>query len=226
MTDSRRFKDTVFEYFAQIGKATSSPKRLEILDLLCHGEKSVEDVARHTQLDIKNTSAHLKVLHTARLVASRREGKRVYYTVADPMVCEYWMSTRAMAEHRFAEIERTAKCFFKERETMVTLDRQTLLGKARRGEVIVLDVRPRCEYEQGHLPHARSVPLTELEERVASLPRGKQIVAYCRGPYCVLSAQALEILQRRGLRAARLSDGVLEWQAAGLPIVREAPAKG
>lgn len=226
MSEQRRFKDTVYEYFARIGKATSSPKRLEIVDLLCQGEKSVEDIAKHTQLDIKNTSAHLKVLHSSRLVTSRREGKRVFYSLADPMVSEYWMTTRTMAEHRFAEIERAAKSFFRERETMITLDGQTLLGKARRGEVIVLDVRPRSEYEQGHLPHARSVPISELEQRLGSLPRNKQIVAYCRGPYCVLSAEALEILKRRGFRAARLPDGVLEWEAAGLPVVREDTLKG
>jgi rhodanese-related sulfurtransferase len=186
----------------------------------------VDDVAKQAQLDVKNASAQLKVLHEARLVSSRRDGKRVFYSVADPLVVEYWLNTRSMAEQRFAEIERTAKCFFKERETMVTLDRQALLGKARRGEVIVLDVRPSSEYEQGHLPHARSIPLSELEQRMATLPRSKQIVAYCRGPYCVLSTEALGMLKRRGYRAARLPDGVLEWQAAGLPIARGTAAKG
>lgn len=224
-TEPHVFKNTIYEYFARIGKATSSPKRLEILDLLCQGEKNVDNIAKHTLLEVKNASAHLKVLHSARLLTSRREGKHVYYAIADPLVTEYWISTRAMAEHRFVEIERVAKCFFKERETMVTLDRQKLLGKARRGEVIVLDVRPRSEYEQGHLPHARSVPLIELEQRLASLPRNKQIVAYCRGPYCVLSAEAVEILTHRGFHASRLSDGIVEWEAAGLPVVREIVSK-
>lgn len=221
MSNARRFKDTLYEYFARIGKATSSPKRLEILDLLCQGEKSVDELAKHAQLDVKNASAHLKVLYSSRLIESRREGKRVYYRIADSTVCEYWLSTRSMAEHRFAEIERVVKHYFNERETMVTLDRQALLGKARKGEVIVLDVRPRSEYEQGHLPHARSVPLADLEQRLATLPRNKQIIAYCRGPYCVLSSEALNILRKRGFKALRLSDGVLEWQAAGLPLVRD-----
>lgn len=218
MDNSRRFKDTLYEYFARIGKATSSPKRLEILDLLCQGEKSVEDIAKQAQLDVKNTSAHLKVLHSARLVDSRREGKRVYYQIADATVAEYWLTTRSMAEHRFAEIERTMKSYFNERETLVTLDRQTLLGKARKGDVVVIDVRPRSEYEHSHLPHARSVPLAELEQRLAALPRNRQIIAYCRGPYCVLSLEALTILRNRGFKAFRLADGVLEWQAAGLPL--------
>jgi rhodanese-related sulfurtransferase/DNA-binding transcriptional ArsR family regulator len=193
---------------------------------LCQGEKSVEDVAKQAQLDVKNASAQLKVLHEARLVTGRRQGKRVFYSIADPMVIEYWLSTRSMAERRFAEIERTAKCFFQTPETMIPLDRQTLLGKARRGQVIVLDVRPRSEYEEAHLPHARSIPLAELEQRLASLPRSKEIVAYCRGPYCVLSSEAPKVLKRRGYRPVRLSDGVLEWQAAGLPVVRERSQKG
>jgi rhodanese-related sulfurtransferase len=222
MRNPRRFKDTLYEYFALIGKATSSPKRLEILDLLCQGEKAVDEIAKYAQLDVKNASAHLKVLHSARLIESRREGKHVRYRIADGMVTEYWLTTRSMAEHRFAEIERVIKNYFSERETMLTLDRQALLGKARKGEVVVLDVRPRSEYEQAHLPHARSVPLAELEQRLATLPRNKQIIAYCRGPYCVLSAEALDLLRKRGFKAFRLSDGVLEWQAAGLPLVRNA----
>lgn len=216
----RRLKDSLYEYFARIGKATGSPKRLEILDLLCQSEKSVEEIARQADLDVKNASAHLKVLHSARLIDSRRSGKHVYYRVADATVAEYWLMTRAMAQHRFAEIERTVRSYFHERETMVTLDRQALLGKARKGDVIVLDVRPRSEYEQAHLPHARSVPLPELEQRLATLPRNKHIIAYCRGPYCVLSQEALEMLRKRGFKAFRLADGVLEWQAAGLPLVR------
>lgn len=225
MPDTRRLKDTLYEYFALIGKATSSPKRLEILDLLCQGEKNVDEIARQAQLDVKNASAHLKVLHSARLVATRREGKRVYYAIADGMVSEYWLTTRSMAEYRFAEIERVVKCYFNDRETMVTLDRQRLLGRARRGEVIVLDVRPKSEYEQAHLPHARSVPIAELEQRLATLPRNKQIIAYCRGPYCVLSVEALNVLRRRGFNALRLSDGILEWQAAGLPLAHGLPSE-
>ena len=225
MPDARRLKDTLYEYFALIGKATSSPKRLEILDLLCQGEKNVDEVAKQAQLDVKNASAHLKVLRSARLVAARREGKHVYYAIADDMVSEYWLTTRSMAEHRFAEIGRVVNCYFKDREIMVPLDRQTLLGRARRREIVVLDVRPKSEYEQAHLPHARSVPIAELEQRLSTLPRDKQIIAYCRGPYCVLSLEALNLLRRHGFKALRLSDGILEWQAAGLPLVHGLSSK-
>ena len=225
MASARHFKDGLYEYFARIGKATGSPKRLEILDLLCQCEKSVDQIAKDADLDVKNASAHLKVLYSARLVDSRRDGKRVYYHIADATVVEYWMTTRTMAERRFAEIERAVTSYFNERETMVTIDRQVLLGKARKGEVIVLDVRPRSEYEQAHLPHARSVPLAELEQCLAALPRNKQIIAYCRGPYCVLSTGAVELLRKRGFEASRLADGVLEWQAAGLPLAHVASSK-
>ena len=214
----RRLKDTLYEHFARIGKATSSPKRLEMLDLLCQGEKSVEELALHAQIDCKNASAHLKVLSASRLVTARREGKRVFYSVADDSVCDYWLATRTMAEKRFAEIDRVVKCYFDDRETMVAYDRDVLLGKARRKEIVVLDVRPRSEYDRAHLPHARSVPIDELERCIASLPRNKQIVAYCRGPYCVLSHQASTMLRERGFDVLRLPDGVLEWQNAGLPL--------
>ncbi|MHB8141078.1 MAG: ArsR/SmtB family transcription factor [Vulcanimicrobiaceae bacterium] len=218
--DSRRFKDLVYENFARIGKAVGSAKRLETLDLLCQGEKTVEQLARLAQIEVKSASAHLRVLRSAKLVNTRRAGKYVYYSIADDMVAQYWLMTRSMAEHRFAEIDRVVSCYFDDREVMQPLDRQVLLGKARRGDIIVLDVRPADEYRAGHLPHARSVPLSELERELASFPRDKTIIAYCRGPYCVLSQQALNVLHEHGFTAFRLHDGVLEWQAAGLPLVR------
>ena len=218
--DPRRFKDLIYEHFARIGKATGNPKRLEMLDLLCQGEKPVEELARQAQLDVKSVSAHLKVLRATNLVTARRQGKFVYYSIADGLVADYWLMTRSVAEHRFAEIDRAVKSYFSERGLMLPMDRQVLLGKARRGEVVVLDVRPASEYEAGHLPHARSLPLSELERELATLPRDKTIVAYCRGPYCVLSQEALGMLRKRGFEAYRLQDGVLEWQAAGLPVMR------
>lgn len=180
----------------------------------------MEDLARLAQLEAKNASAHLKVLRSANLVRARRDGKSVYYGIADDMVAEYWLLTRSMAEHRFAEIDRVVKCYFSQRELMFPTDRRVLLGKARRGEVVVLDVRPAAEYKAGHLPHARSVPLSELEHELATLPRDEDIIAYCRGPYCVLSQEASIMLREHGFNAFRLEDGVLEWQAAGLPVVR------
>jgi rhodanese-related sulfurtransferase/DNA-binding CsgD family transcriptional regulator len=212
------FKDAIYEQFARIGKATASPRRLEILDLLCQGEKTVEELAEHARIDIKNASAHIKVLRAARLLDSRRDGKHVYYRLADPAVGSFWLSLRSLAEHRLSEIREAVQVYFAQPESMHAVDRRTLLARARRGDVVVLDVRPADEYATGHLPHARSLPLPELKRRLATLPRGKQIVAYCRGPYCVLSLEAVEFLRRRGFRAIRLDDGVLEWRAAGMPI--------
>jgi len=212
------FKDQIYEQFARIGKAAASPRRLEILDLLCQGEKTVEELAEHARIDIKNASAHIKVLRGARLLESRRDGKYVHYRLADPAVGAFWLSLRSLAERRLSEIHETVKTFFAEPERMRAIDRRTLLARARRGDVVVLDVRPADEYAVGHLPHARSLPLSELKRRLSTLPRGKEIVAYCRGPYCVLSQQAVEFLRRRGFKAVRLDDGVLEWRTAGMPI--------
>jgi rhodanese-related sulfurtransferase/DNA-binding CsgD family transcriptional regulator len=216
--DAGDFKDQIYEQFARIGKAVASPRRLEILDLLCQGEKTVEELAEHARIDIKNASAHIKVLRGARLLESRRAGKYVYYRLADPAVGSFWLSLRSLAERRLSEIREAVQTYFAEPGRMRAVDRRTLLARARRGDVVVLDVRPEDEYATGHLPHARSLPLPELKRRLSTLPRGKEIVAYCRGPYCVLSLQAVELLRRRGFKAVRIDDGVLEWRAAGMPI--------
>jgi rhodanese-related sulfurtransferase len=212
------FKDYIYEQFARVGKAVASPRRLEILDLLCQGEKTVEELGQHARIDVKNASAHIKVLRGARLLDSRRDGKHVYYRLADPAVGSFWLSLRSLAEQRLSEIRDVVQTYFDEPERMRAVDRRTLLERARRGDVVVLDVRPADEYANGHLPYARSLPLAELKRRLATLPRGKEIAAYCRGPYCVLSHDAVEFLRRRGFRAIRLDDGVLEWRAAGMPI--------
>lgn len=218
----QRFKDEIYDQFARIGKAVASPHRLEILDLLCQGEKSVEEIAAHSRLDIKNASAHLRVLRSARLLEARRSGKNVFYRLADPAVAAFWLSLRSLAERRLAEIRAAVEGYFTGAPDLQPLDRKTLLTKARRGDIIVLDVRPADEYATGHLPGARSLPLTELKHKLSTLPRRKQIVAYCRGPYCVLSYEAVEFLRRSGFRATRLDDGVLEWAAAGMPVLRSA----
>jgi rhodanese-related sulfurtransferase/DNA-binding CsgD family transcriptional regulator len=218
MRDPSGFKDQIYEQFARIGKAVASPRRLEILDLLCQGEKTVEEVAEHSRIDIKNASAHIKVLRAARLLESRRDGKHIHYRLADLAVGSFWLSLRSLAERRLSEIREAVQTYFAEPERMRAVDRRTLLERARRGDVVVLDVRPEDEYASGHLPHARSLPLPELKRRLTTLPRSKQIVAYCRGPYCVLSLQAVHFLRRRGFKAVRLDDGVLEWRAAGMPI--------
>jgi len=220
MRDPRRFKDQLYEQFARIGKAVASPRRLEILDLLCQSEKSVEELAHLTRLNVKNASAHLRVLRWSRLVETRRAGKFVNYRLADEAVARYWLATRSLAERRLGEIKQTATAYFVEPMPAQRVDRRTLLERARRGNLILLDVRPANEYAAAHLPHARSLPVAELKRNLTTFPRDKEIFAYCRGPYCVLSLEAVKFLRRRGYRAIRLDDGVLEWQEAGLPIER------
>jgi len=211
-------KDGLYEQFARIGKAVAHPKRIELLDLLCQGERSVEVLAEAAAMSVTNTSAHLRVLREARLVSTRKEGTRVFYRLADDAVCDFFVNLRDLASDRYAEVDRIVRDYFEARDELEPVDREELLERAGQGEVVVLDVRPREEYEAGHIPGAVSVPLKELRQRMASLPKGAEIVAYCRGPYCVLAPQALELLRRRGFTARRLLDGFPEWRRAGLPV--------
>jgi len=214
----RMVKDGLYEQFARIGKAVAHPKRIELLDLLCQGERSVEVLAEAAAMSVTNTSAHLRVLREARLVSTRKEGTRVFYRLADDAVCDFFVNLRDLASDRYAEVDRIVRDYFEARDELEPVDREELLERAGQGEVVVLDVRPREEYEAGHIPGAVSVPLKELRQRMASLPKGAEIVAYCRGPYCVLAPQALELLRRRGFTARRLLDGFPEWRRAGLPV--------
>ena len=214
----RLVKDGLYEQFARIGKAVAHPKRIELLDLLCQGERSVEVLADAAAMTVVNASAHLRVLRESRLVATRKEGTRVFYRLADDAVCEFFFSLRDLAGDRYAEVDRIVRDFFEARDELEPVNRDELLSRAGDGGVIVLDVRPREEYEAGHIPGAISIPLADLKGRMASLPRGAEIVAYCRGPYCVLAPQALDLLRREGFRARRLEDGFPEWRRAGLPI--------
>ncbi len=216
---ARLFKTQIFEQLARIGKAVASPQRLEILDLLSQSPRTVESLARETGLSVANTSRHLQILRAARLVEAERDGVFVSYRLADEAVSDFLCTLRALAARRLAELERIARDFFRGQEALEPLDRRALLRRVRRGEVLVLDVRPRQEYEAGHIPGAISLPLRELRERLSELPREQEIVAYCRGPYCVLAAQAVELLRERGFRAVRLEDGVPDWRAQGLPVV-------
>jgi rhodanese-related sulfurtransferase len=219
--DKRAFKDALYQQFARIGAAVSSPKRLEILDLLCQGEKSVEVLAEQAALTIGNASAHLKALKSARLVDTRREGQFIFYRVADPAVCEFWLALRALGEKRLAEVRDVAREYFTDRDQLSPLDKRQLLARARKGDVILVDVRPEDEYRAGHLPFARSIPADELERKLSTLPKGREVVAYCRGPYCVWAYEAVSLLRRRGYRASRFEDGVAEWRSAGLPVEQE-----
>jgi len=214
----RDVKDGLYEQFARIGKAVANPKRIELLDLLCQGERSVEVLAKAASIGVTNTSAHLKVLREARLVETRKDGTRVFYRLADETVCSFFLSLRDLASDRLAEVDQVVRDYFEARDQLDPVGRAELLALADDGDVIVLDVRPGEEYAAGHIPGAISMPLGELEGRLASLPRDAVIVAYCRGPYCVLAPQALSLLHRAGFRARRLEDGLPEWRQAGLPV--------
>ena len=216
--DNRRYKDAIYEQFARIGKALSSPKRLELLDLLCQGERTVEVLAKEAGLTVANASQHLHVLHATRLVETEKEGLFVTYRIADKTVSEFLLTLRGLAETRLAELEQITRLFLEGREGLEAIDRKTLLERVNKGEVTVLDVRPVEEYSAGHIPGAISVPLKELETRLSELSGDQEIVAYCRGPYCVLAIQAVEFLRARGLRALRLEDGIIEWRAHGLSV--------
>lgn len=218
MTGHRNFKAAIYEQFARIGKALSNPSRLELLDLLCQGPRTVEALASEAHLGVANTSQHLKVLRTARLVEAEKEGLFVTYRLADQDVCDFFRSLRELAESRLAEVREMARSFLQGREGMEPIDRQALLRRVRKGEVTVLDVRPVEEYQAGHIRGALSVPLKELARRLSELPRDREIVAYCRGPYCVLAVEAVEILRARGFKAVRLEDSVQDWRAQGFPV--------
>ncbi len=215
MNENRRYKNDVYELIARIGKAVASPRRLELLDLLCQGPRTVEGLAKQSGQSVANTSQHLKALRLARLVESEKEGLYVTYRVAAPEVATFYLDLRGLAQSRIAEIEQVTRSFLAGREGMQPVDREDLLRRVVKGDVVVLDVRPVEEYRAGHIPGARSLPLADLGRRLRELPRGKEIVAYCRGPYCVLAVQAVELLQKRGYRALRLEDGIPEWRARG-----------
>ena len=218
MTKPRETKDRIFEQFARIGQAMASPKRLELLDLLCQAEKSVEILADQAAMSIANTSRHLQILRASRLVDGRKDGLRVYYRLADDEVCRFFGSLRKLAASRLAEIDLIVRDYFDDPKSLQAVNKKNLLRRARAGEIIILDVRPRDEYAAGHVPYASSIPLNELRKSIAQLPKNKEIVAYCRGPYCVLAQEAMNVLRERGFKAVRLEDGIAEWKESGMPV--------
>ena len=215
---SRDLKDLLYELVARIGKAVSSPKRLELLELLAQGEKTVEQLATEICVDIRLASAHLKSLKAARLVTSRRDGKYVVYRLSGGDVAGLWVTLREVAEEHLLELRMALDQMAADPKRLVPVAREVLLERARRGEIIVIDVRPQSEYDTAHLPFARSMPVAELRQRVAELPKNKEIVAYCRGPFCLMSDEAVNILSGHGFFVQKLLDCVSEWQAAGLPL--------
>ncbi|MEW5796029.1 MAG: metalloregulator ArsR/SmtB family transcription factor [Candidatus Zixiibacteriota bacterium] len=218
MSVARETKDRLYAQFALLGRALSSPKRLELLDLLCQSEKTVEVLAQQSSMSIANTSRHLHVLRVARLVDGRKDGVFVYYRLADREVCRFFRTLREIAQRRLAEIDRIIADYFDDSPTLLPVERRRLLKQAKAGEVVILDVRPVDEFAAGHLPHAVSVPLSALKKRLKEFPPDKKFVAYCRGPYCVLAQEAVSYLRSKGLEATRLKDGVAEWEEAGMPV--------
>jgi rhodanese-related sulfurtransferase len=222
---NRAFKDAIYEQFARIGKSVSSPKRLELLDLLCQGERTVEVLAKESGLTIANASQHLQVLRAARLVEAEKEGLFVIYRLADQTVCEFFRAMRVLAESQLAEVEQIKRRFLEGREGMEPVDRDALLKRVREGAVTVLDVRPFEEYNAGHIPGALSIPLRDLTLHLSELPHDQEIVAYCRGPYCVLSIQAVEMLRAKGFQAVRLGEGIQDLRDMGFQIAEGQDAK-
>ncbi|RPJ87527.1 MAG: ArsR family transcriptional regulator [Acidobacteria bacterium] len=213
-----RFKGAIYEQFARIGKAISNPGRLELLDLLCQGPRTVEALAKEANLGIANTSQQLKILRTARLIEAEKSGLYVTYRLADEEVCQFLRTLRLLAETRLTEVREITREFLAGREGLEPVSREGLLSKVHEGAVTVLDVRPVEEYRAAHIPGALSVPLKELERRLSDLPRDREVVAYCRGPYCVLAVEAVEMLRAKGFEAFRLEQSVQDWQAEGFPV--------
>jgi rhodanese-related sulfurtransferase len=215
---NRRFKTAIYEQFARIGKAISNPSRLELLDLLCQGPRTVEVLARESNLGLANTSQHLKALRAARLLEAEKSGLYVTYRLADEQVSQFFRALRGLAETRLTEVREITREFLADRHGLGPVDRDALLTRVREGSVTVLDVRPAEEYRSGHIQGALSIPLKELERRLSDLPRDRAVVAYCRGPYCVLAVEAVELLRERGFIAFRLEQGIQDWRAEGLPV--------
>ena len=218
MAGKRVFKDRLYAEFAILGKALANPHRLELLDLLAQAERSVEEVAAEAGLTLANASAHLQVLRHARLVEADKRGLNVVYRLAGAEVFQLWRTLRDLGTARLAEIDRLVETYMTDRASLAAVDIAELRRLVEQGTVLLLDVRPALEYRQGHLPGARSIPVAELERRLAELPRDREVVAYCRGPYCVYADEAGLLLQRHGFQVRRLTDGVPEWRAAGLPV--------
>ncbi|HZA87908.1 MAG TPA: metalloregulator ArsR/SmtB family transcription factor [Acidimicrobiales bacterium] len=215
----RAAKDALFDEFAEVAKALSSGRRGEIVDVLAQGERSVEQVAGEIDQSVANTSHHLRALARAGLLTTRREGTRIYYALASDRVGELWAAVRDVAEAHVAGLERLAAAYLGDRHGIEVVDRNELAARLKAGAVVVLDVRPPSEFGAGHIAGARSVPIGELRQHLKALPVDAEVVAYCRGPYCVYADDAVRELRRRGFNASRLEDGYPEWKREGLPVV-------
>jgi rhodanese-related sulfurtransferase len=218
-TDEKRtYKNLLYEQFARIGKALSNPHRLELLELLMQCERTVEALAQEAGLSVANASQHLQVLRAACLVQTRREGVSIYYRLASQGVAALWLALRQVGETQLAEIDRVVETFLHNRADLQPIAANELLEALRLDQVVLLDVRPAEEYRAGHLPQALSLPLEEFEARLSELPTEKEIIAYCRGPYCVFADEAVAVLRAHGYQARRLEEGVPDWRELGLPV--------
>ncbi len=214
----REFKDITFQQLSNIAAAFASPKRLEILDLLSQGEKDVDSLTKETSMNFANTSRHLQILKNAKIVQTRKEGIRVIYFLASDEVIKYWKSLQTLAEQSAAELREAVKSFLEERSIFEPISMKELQSKIKKSDVTVIDVRPKEEYLKGHLPGAVSVPMSELKSKIKSLPAGKEIIAYCRGKYCVMAPEAAKILTGKGFKTTILQDDVNSWRFAGLKV--------
>ena len=222
----RQFKDQIYEQIARVSKAAAAPKRLELLDLLSQGPRTVEVLADLAAITIGNASQHLKILRAARLVEGQKQGLYVEYRLADEEVASFFVALRTLAQSRLAEVERITSEYLDRRSVLEAVEGDELVRRVRSGEVTVLDVRPTEEYAAGHIPGARSIPLGELSTRLREIPRQREVVAYCRGPYCVMAVEAVEFLRGQGFRAHRMEQGVADWRARGWRVATAKPAKG
>ena len=213
MKDGRKIKDLLYEQVARIGKVFSSPKRLELIELLCQGEKTVETLANEANISLKLASAHLRELRVAHLVETERRGKHIYYRLIDKSVADLWVQVHSLAEDRLVELQLALQKISSQPDELAPSDRASLLKAARKGEVVVLDVRPVEEYLTAHLPFARSIPLAELRHRLDEIPKDRPVVAYCRGPFCLMAPDAVVLLKDKGYLAYLMRDGVAEWAA-------------
>lgn len=218
--EKREFKDRLFEQFERIGQGLASARRLELLEVLAQGEWSVESLARETSMSVSNTSRHLQILRDAEMATARRDGVTIYYKLADEHVFHVWQALRKLAEARLVEIERIVGRFLVDRKAFEPVGLVELRDRLNTNGVVLLDVRSESEYRFGHIAGARSIPVTELEKRLGEIPKDKEIVAYCRGPYCVFADQAISILIAQGYHASRLELGFPDWQALGFPVER------
>ena len=211
-------KEALFDAFAEVAKALASVRRAEIADLLSQGERPVEEIAGELGQSVANTSHHLRAMARAGIVATRREGTRIFYRLASERVAELWVAMRDVAAEQVAGLDRLARAYLGERDGIEVVGREELVARLERGEVVVLDVRPPAEFAAGHIRGARSAPITELRRHLSALPPGAEVVAYCRGPYCVFADEAVRELAGQGFRARRLTEGFPEWKRAGLPV--------